>query len=63
MPLLEGKSKKTFSSNVRELMHAYHEKGHIGTGPNESKAKARKRALAIAFGMKRKGKRHGHSSD
>ena len=52
MPLIHSKSKKAFGQNVSELMKAYKQKKHIGTGPNESKAKARKRALAIAFGIK-----------
>lgn len=57
MPLPRGSSSETFSKNVSELMSAYKQKGHIGTGPKEGKAKARKRALAIAFSMKGKGAR------
>jgi hypothetical protein len=31
MPLKKGKSKKVISSNVKELLHNYKEKGTIGT--------------------------------
>ena len=48
-PLRSGSSKKTISSNIRELWHA-----------NEHKAKKRKRAqiIAIAYANARKGKKH-----
>lgn len=39
MPLKTGKSKKTFSSNIKELMHAGH---------------AQKQAVAIAYSVARK---------
>jgi len=48
-PLRSGSSKKTISSNIRELYHA-----------NEHKAKKRKRdqIIAIAMSVARKGKKH-----
>jgi hypothetical protein len=54
MPLKEGKSQKTFSSNVEELVHKFKQSGKIGKSTPSSKAKARKQAVAIAFDMKRK---------
>lgn len=54
--LKAGKSKKTFVANIRELMAAYHRKGHIGNSPAESAAKANKRAVAIAFSKQRASK-------
>jgi len=39
MPLKKGSSKKTFSSNVREMMHSGH---------------PQKQAVAAAYAMKRK---------
>jgi hypothetical protein len=53
MPLQAGKSKRTFVQNIKELMAAYHRKGHIGSSPDESKAKANKRAVAIAYAKQR----------
>lgn len=44
MPLRKGKSKKTFSYNVSELMHSGY---------------PQKQALAIAYSQKRKSKRKG----
>lgn len=56
MPLTQSKSKKAFSSNVGELIHAFKQKGKIGSSKPKSKAEARKQALAIAFGIKKGGK-------
>ena len=49
MPLKSGSSKKVISSNVKELVGAYKEKGKIGTSRPASKAKAVKQAVAIAY--------------
>lgn len=49
MPLKKGKSAKTVSSNVSELMHKFSATGKIGTSKPASKAKAQKQAVAIAL--------------
>ena len=57
MPLQPGKSQKTISANVQEILHSYHQKGTVGHYRPTSKAKARKVAAAIAFsksGLSRK---------
>lgn len=56
MPLKKGKSKKVISSNIKEIMHSYHEKGTIGTSKPVSDKKAQKQAIAIAFSQARKKK-------
>ena len=47
MPLKEGSSNKTVSSNIKELLHSYHRGGRFAKG--KSAAKARKMAIAAAF--------------
>jgi hypothetical protein len=54
MPLKSGKSAKTVSFNIKELISSGKEKGHIGTGPPKSGAELRDQAVAIA--MKKAGK-------
>lgn len=54
MPLKKGKSKKVISSNIRELIHAYEEKGKIGNVKPKSKKHAQKIAVAIALQQARK---------
>ena len=49
MPLKKGKSKKTISSNIKEVVKSYEKKGTIGTSKPKSKAKALKQAVAIAY--------------
>jgi hypothetical protein len=49
MPLKRGGSKKIISSNVKELVKTYKQKGKIGTSKPKSKAKAIKQAVAIAY--------------
>lgn len=56
MPLKAGGGKRNFVQNIRELMAAFHRKGHIGNSPPESAAKANKRAVAIAYSQMGKGK-------
>jgi len=50
MPLKSGKSQKTISSNIGELMHTFKEKGKIGTSTPKSTSAAVKQAAAIAYG-------------
>jgi hypothetical protein len=54
MPLKSGKSAKTVSSNVSELMGAYKAKGKIGASIPKSKKAAQKQSVAIA--LKKAGK-------
>jgi hypothetical protein len=49
MPLKTGKSKEVVRKNVSELMHAYKNKGKIGTSHPKSKKAAQKQAVAIAL--------------
>jgi len=57
MPLKPGKSQKTISRNISEVMKSYEKKGTIGTSKPKSKKKAQQQAVAIALskaGKKRK---------
>ena len=54
MPLKKGKSKKVISSNVKELLHNYKEKGTIGTSRPKSMKQAQKKAAAIAYSKAKK---------
>jgi len=49
MPLKTGKSKEVVHKNVSELMHAYKNKGTIGTSHPKSNKAAQKQAVAIAL--------------
>ncbi len=57
MPLKEGKSKKSFVANIRELMQAFHKSGMIGNSHPGSKMAAVKQAVAIAYKKKRESAR------
>jgi len=63
MPLRKGRSQKTISGNVEELVHGYEQSGTIGTSHPASKKKAVKQAVAIALkkaGKSRSQKRTQH---
>jgi len=49
MPLAKGKSKKTISGNIGEMVRGYKESGKIGTSRPASVRKAVKQAVAIAY--------------
>lgn len=54
MPLKSGSDDKTVSFNIKELVHAGREKGHIGTSPPKKGKALQKQAVAIA--LKKAGK-------
>lgn len=56
MPLKAGKSRKSFVSNIRELMHTFKRTGKIGTSKPASAGKADKQAVAIAYSKQRESK-------
>ena len=49
MPLKTGRSKKTVSSNIKEMVGSYKKTGKIGTSKPASTEKAVKQAAAIAY--------------
>ena len=56
MPLKKGKSRKTMSANIKELVDTYKQSGKIGTSKPKSKKKAIKQAVAISYATARKSK-------
>lgn len=56
MPLTPGKSPKTLSTNIKEIMDSYKSKGSIGTSKPKSAKKAQKQAVAIAYSKQRESK-------
>jgi hypothetical protein len=53
MPLKNGASQKTVSSNIKTLVHDFEKTGTIGKSKPASKKKAVKQAVAIALGKAR----------
>jgi hypothetical protein len=53
MPLKKGKSKKTISSNIRELIRSYKEDGMIGNTKPKNMKHAMKIAAAAAYSKAR----------
>jgi len=49
MPLMKGKSAKTISKNIGEMVRSFKESGKIGTSKPASVRKAVKQASAIAL--------------
>lgn len=49
MPLKKGKSQKTVSSNIKELMDEFKASGKIGTSRPADVKEARRQAVAIAL--------------
>ena len=53
MPLKKGSSEQTVSSNIKTLMHEYHDGGSIGTSTPANAVKAQQQAVAIALNSAR----------
>lgn len=54
MPLKSGTGRTILSSNIREIINSYKQKGTIGASTPKSPEAARKQAVAIAFSKARK---------
>ena len=59
MPLKKGKSQKTISKNIGEMVTKYKETGKIGTSKPTSKKAAVAQAAAIAYAKAGKSKKKG----
>lgn len=57
MPLQSGKSNATRSSNIKELVDSWKQKGSIGTSHPKDKKAAIQQAIAISYAKAREGKR------
>lgn len=53
MPLKKGKSQKTISKNIKELMKSYKKTGKIGTSKPKSKKAAQKQAVPVSLSKSR----------
>jgi hypothetical protein len=57
MPLKSGKSQKTISTNIGEMVRKFKDSGKIGTSRPASKRAAVRQAAAIAYSKARTTKR------
>lgn len=57
MPLKKGRSQKTISGNIGEMVRKFKDTGKIGTSRPSSKRAAVKQAAAIAYSTARRSKR------
>ena len=57
MPLMKGRSQKTISSNIGEMVRKFKDTGKIGTSRPAGKRAAMKQAAAIAYSTARRSKR------
>jgi len=57
MPLRPGKSRKTISANIREMVRKYERTGKIGNTMPKSKQQAVRIAAAAAYRKARQGKK------
>ena len=63
MPLKHGSSKKTISSNIRECIMSYKNKGTIGNIKPKNLAHAMEICQAAAYSTARKGKKRSVVSE
>jgi len=49
MPLKEGSSKETISTNIKHCMHVYHKTGKVSGNPVDSEKKAMEICSAMAY--------------
>ena len=54
MPLKEGSSSKTISTNIKHCMSKYHDTGQVSGNPVESEKKAMEICSAMAYDTARK---------